>query len=123
MGEVLNDVKQAEAAVYGDTCGASSVVVRLFGSPKTSLSVADGSTSSRLEVYVLVGLSAEARCHFAGRALPASLNSRPFPFTAVEVAGQRLEVADSFELAVGSLWLLLRLGGVGAGAVAVPEEC
>jgi hypothetical protein len=42
------------------------------------------------------------------------LNSRPFPFAPIEVAGRKLEMADSFELAAASLWLLLRLGGVGA---------
>ena len=39
---------------------------------------------------------------------------RPFPFAAVEVAGRKLEKADSFELAAACLWLLVRLGGVGA---------
>jgi hypothetical protein len=38
------------------------------------------------------------------------LNLRPFPFAAVEVAGRKLEKADSLELAAASLWLLVRLG-------------
>jgi hypothetical protein len=39
---------------------------------------------------------------------------RPLPFAAVEVAGRKLEKADCFELAAVALWLLVRLGGVGA---------
>ncbi len=44
------------------------------------------------------------------------LNLRPFPLAAVEVAGRKLEMSDRLELAAASLWLLLRLGGVGARA-------
>ena len=40
-GRELKDVWQAESAVYGGTSRASSVVVRLFGSPRVSVSVVE----------------------------------------------------------------------------------
>ncbi|HMF36951.1 MAG TPA: type III-B CRISPR module RAMP protein Cmr1, partial [Isosphaeraceae bacterium] len=39
LGEELRNVWEAERAVFGNTTRASSVVVRLFGSPRTSVSV------------------------------------------------------------------------------------
>src|SRR5512147_1727418 len=42
LGETLNEILRAESAVFGNTARASSVVVRLFGSPITSVSVIDG---------------------------------------------------------------------------------
>jgi hypothetical protein len=50
----------------------------------------------------------------AGERFRLRLNSRPYPFPAVEVAGRTLQMADSLELTAASLWLMLRLGGVGA---------
>ena len=90
-------------------------MVRLFGSPQTSDAVAG-------EVEQLPGLSYMFWSVFQQRRdaiLPGErfrlrLQTRPLPFAAVEVAGRKLEMADSFELAAASLWLLLRLGGVGA---------
>jgi CRISPR type III-B/RAMP module RAMP protein Cmr1 len=115
LGEVLNDVKQAEAAVYGDTGRASSVVVRLFGSPKTSVSIVDGIDQLPGLSYMFWSVFQRRRdAILPGEQFRLRLSSRPFPFAAVEVAGRRLELADSFELAAASLWLLLRLGGVGA---------
>jgi len=115
MGEVLNDVRQAEAAVYGDVTRASSVVVRLFGSPKTSVSVADGIDQLPGLSYMFWSVFQRQRdAILPGERFRLRLNSRHFPLAAVEVAGRRLEMADRFELAAASLWLLLRLGGVGA---------
>ena len=116
MGDsAREDVRDAESAVYGSTARASSVVVRLFGSPRIGVSVAD-------QIDQLPGLSymywsvfqRQRDAILPGERFRLRLNSRPYPFAAVEVAGRTLEMADSFELAAASLWLMLRLGGVGA---------
>src|SRR5438132_7646509 len=41
LQESLPEIFQAESAVFGGPARASSVVVRLFGSPRISVSVAD----------------------------------------------------------------------------------
>src|SRR5436190_18352765 len=51
LQESLPEIFQAESAVFGSTARASSVVVRLFGSPQTSVAVASE------EVQQLPGLS------------------------------------------------------------------
>ena len=115
LGETLRDVWEAESAVFGNTTRASSVVVRLFGSPQTSVSVAGETEQLPGLSYMFWSVFQQKRdAILPGERFRLRLHSRPFPFAAVEVAGRTLEMADSFELAAASLWLLLRLGGVGA---------
>jgi len=83
MGEVLNDVRQAEAAVYGDVTRASSVVVRLFGSPKTSVSVADGIDQLPGLSYMFWSVFQRQRdAILPGERFRLRLNSRHFPLAA-----------------------------------------
>jgi hypothetical protein len=42
------------------------------------------------------------------------MHGRAFDFPPTEVRGHAIDVDKSFELAAGALWLLLRMGGVGA---------
>jgi CRISPR type III-B/RAMP module RAMP protein Cmr1 len=115
FGEALNEVWQAESAVYGNTARASSVVVRLMGAPQTSLAVApDGVEQLPGVSYMLWTVFQQKRdAILSGERFRLRLHARPLPFEAVEVAGRRLALADSLELAAASLWLLLRLGAVG----------
>ncbi len=115
LGEALSDVWAAESAVYGNTARASSMVVRLFGSPRTSVSVAGEADQLPGLSYMFWSVFQQKRdAILPGEKFRLRLNTRPFPFAATEVAGRTLEMTDSFELAAASLWLLLRLGGVGA---------
>jgi CRISPR type III-B/RAMP module RAMP protein Cmr1 len=115
LGEELRDVWEAESAVFGNTTRASSVVVRLFGSPQANVSVAGEAEQLPGLSYMFWSVFQQKRdAILPGERFRLRLHSRPFPFAAVEVAGRSLEMADSFELAAASLWLLLRLGGVGA---------
>src|SRR5512135_678979 len=115
LGEALRDVWEAESAVYGSTARASSVVVRLIGSPRTSVSVAGEAEQLPGLSYMFWSVFQQRRdAILPGERFWLRLHSRPFPFPAVQVAGRTLEMTDSFELAAASLWLLLRLGGVGA---------
>ncbi len=123
MGEVLNDVKQAEGAVYGNTSHSLSVVVRLFGSPKTSVSVVDENEKDSGLSYMYWSVFQRQRdAILPGEQFRLRLKLGPFPLAAVEVAGRKLEMSDRFELAAASLWLLLRLGGVVHVGAAVAGE-
>ncbi len=117
LGESLTDVRAAESAVYGSTTRASSVVLRLFGAPRTGVSVTGDAEIEQLPgvAYMFWSVFQQRRdAILPGERFRLRLNLRPFPFAAVEVAGRKLEKADSLELAAASLWLLVRLGGVGA---------
>ncbi len=117
LGETLSDVAAAESAVYGNTTRSSTVVVRLLGAPQTGVSVvADAAQLPGLSYMYWSVISQRRDAILAGERFRLRMHSRPFPFTAVEVAGRKLEIADSFELAAASLWLFLRLGAVGARA-------
>jgi len=117
LGGALKDVCEAEAAVFGNTTRASSVAVRMFGSPRTSPTVAGDPEQLPGLSYMFWSVFQQKRDAIVpGERFGMRLQLRPFPFEAVEVAGRRVEMADSFELAAAALWLLLRLGGVGARA-------
>lgn len=117
MGGAMKDVCEAESAVFGNTTRASSVAVRMFGSPRTSPTVADDLEQLPGLSYMFWSIFQQKRDAIVpGERFGMRLQLRPFPFGAVEVAGRRVEMADSFELAAAALWLLLRLGGVGARA-------
>ena len=117
LGEVLTDVFAAESAVFGNTQRGSSVVVRLFGSPRIRVTVAGDADLEQLPGlgYMFWSVFQQKRDAIVpGEQFRLRLQLRPFPFEAVDVAGRRVEMSDSFELAAASLWLMLRLGGVGA---------
>ncbi len=117
LGEDLKNVWEAESAVFGNTTRASSVVVRLFGSPRTSVSVVDEAEQLPGLAYMFWSVFQQKRAAFLpGERFRLRLNSRPFPFAPVEVMGRTLGMTESFEMAAASLWLLVRLGGVGARA-------
>ena len=89
-------------------------MVRLLGSPRTGGSVvADIAQLPGLSYMYWSVIQQRRDAILAGERFRLRLNMRPYPFTAVEVAGRKLEMADSFELAAASLWLFLRLGGGG----------
>jgi CRISPR-associated protein Cmr1 len=117
LGESLRDVPSAESAVYGNTTRASSVVLRLYGAPRTDVKVTGDAEIEQLPglAYMFWSVFQQKRdAIMPGERFRLRLSLRPFPFAAVEVAGRKLEKADSFELAAASLWLLVRIGGVGA---------
>ena len=115
LGEDLGNVREAESAVFGNTARASSVVVRLFGSPRTSVSVVDDAEQLPGLAYMFWSVLQQKRAAFLpGERFRLRLNSRPFPFAPVEVVGRTLRMTESFEMAAASLWLMVRLGGLGA---------
>ena len=115
LGEEVRSIWEAEGAVFGNTLRASSVVVRLFGSPRTSVSVVGEAEQLPGLAYMFWSVLQQKRdAILPGERFRLRLNSRPFPFAPVDVAGRTLGMAESFEMAAASLWLLVRLGGVGA---------
>jgi CRISPR-associated protein Cmr1 len=119
LGESLADVRAAESAVYGSTTRASSIVVRLFGSPRTGVSVAGDAEIEKLPgvAYMFWSVFQQRRdAILPGERFRLRVSLRPLPFAQVEVAGRKLEKGDSLELAAASLWLLIRFGAVGARA-------
>ncbi|MGA9924694.1 MAG: type III-B CRISPR module RAMP protein Cmr1, partial [Isosphaeraceae bacterium] len=115
LGEELRTVCEAESAVFGNTTRASSVVVRLFGSPRTGVSVVGETEQLPGLAYMFWSVLQQRRdAILPGERFRLRLNSRPFPFAPVEVVGRTLGMTESFEMAAASLWLLVRLGGVGA---------
>ncbi len=115
LGAELKNVWEAEGAVFGSTIRASSVVVRLFGSPRTSVTVVGDVEQLPGLAYMFWSVLQQKRdAILPGERFRLRLNSRPFPFAPVEVAGRTVGMAESFELAAASLWLLVRLGGAGA---------
>lgn len=117
LGESLENVWQAESAVYGNTQRASSVAVLMDGQPQTSASLTSETDPLPGIAYLFWSTFQQKRDAIAvGERFRLALRSRPFTFPPVEVQGRKLAMADGFELASASLWLLLRLGGVGARA-------
>jgi CRISPR-associated protein Cmr1 len=115
LGESLGDIAAAEGAVFGNTTRSSAVVVRLFGSPRIGTAVAADVAQLPGVNYMFWSVFQQRRdAILPGERFRLRLHARPYPFPPVEVAGRKLEMADSFELAAVALWLLLRLGGVGA---------
>jgi CRISPR-associated protein Cmr1 len=114
LGEDLPLLRKAEGAVFGNVTRASPIVVRLDGSPETgpaALSAEDfpgacymfWSTYQRKRDAILPGQTCQLQFH-----------SRAWDFPDVEVGGEAISVERSFHYAASALWLLLRLGGVGA---------
>ena len=100
LGEELRNVWEAEGAVFGNTTRASSVVVRLFGSPRTSVSVVGEAEQLPGLAYMFWSVFQQARdAILPGERFRLRLNSRPFPFAPVVVAERTLGMAESFELA------------------------
>jgi hypothetical protein len=115
FGEHLPLLRAAEAAVFGDTKRASSVVVRLTGTVRTSTTLTPGPEPLPGLTYLFWSVRERGRdAILPGEKCRLRLQTRPHPFPPVAVAGRTLTMADSFELAQASLWLALRLGGVGA---------
>ncbi len=115
LGELLENVWQAESAVYGNTQRTSSVAVLLSGQPRTVVTVAGESDKLPGISYMFWSVFQQRRDAIAvGERFRLILRCRPYPLPPVEVAGRRLTKVESFALAAASLWLLLRLGGVGA---------
>lgn len=114
LGEDLPSLRAAEGAVFGSVTRASPIVVRLDGSPETgpaTLSAEDfpgacymfWSTYQRKRDAILPGQTCQMQLH-----------RRLWDFLDVEVQGETISVERSFHYAAAALWLLLRLGGVGA---------
>ena len=117
LGEGLADLRAAESAVYGGTTRASTVAVRMTGAPRTSVAVTDGDDQLPGLNYMFWSVFQRKRdAILPGERFQLRIQSRPLPLATVEVAGRTLDMAGSFELAAASLWLFLRLGGVGARA-------
>jgi hypothetical protein len=115
FGEQLPILRAAEAAVYGDTKRASTVAVRLTGTVRTSTTFTPETETPPGLAYLFWSVMQQGRnAILPGEKCRLRLQTRPHPFPPVEVAGRTLTMADSFELAQASLWLALRLGGVGA---------
>ncbi len=114
LGENLKELRQAEMAVFGSPQRASPVVIRMRGTPQIG-----PSQISAVEYpgvgYMLWSVYQRKRdAILPGATFDLRLQCRRLDFAPVEIGGRRLELDDSFELAAASLWLLLRLGGVGA---------
>lgn len=114
LGEGLPSLHAAEGAVFGNVTRASPIVVRLDGSAEigpATLSAEDfpgacymfWSTYQRKRDAILPGQTCQLQLH-----------SRVREFPDVEVQGDAISVERSFHYAASALWLLLRLGGVGA---------
>ena len=73
LGEELRTVCEAESAVFGNTTRASSVVVRLFGSPRTGVSVVGETEQLPGLAYMFWSVfTAKARCDPARRTVPSA---------------------------------------------------
>jgi CRISPR-associated protein Cmr1 len=115
LGDSLQDLFEADSAVFGNMARASSVVVRLMGSPQIGPAVIGDAEQLPGLNYMLWSVYQQRReAILPGESFRLRMNSRPLPLAAVEVAGRKLETADRFEMAALALWLVLRLGGVGA---------
>jgi CRISPR-associated protein Cmr1 len=117
LGDSLQDIFEADSAVFGNMMRSSTVVVRLMGSPQIGEAVIGDAEQLPGLNYMLWSMYQQRRAAILpGEPFRLRLNTRPLPLAAVEVAGRKLDLSDSFEMAALSLWLLLRLGGVGARA-------
>lgn len=117
LGEDLRSVRQAESAVFGSTNRASPGVVRLSGSPRSSVSVTDQAEQPPGVAYMLWSVLQQKRdAILPGERFRLRLNTRPVPLVPVKVEGRTFGMAESFEMAAASLWRLVRLGGIGARA-------
>ena len=115
LQESLPEISAAESAVFGGTTRASSIVVRLFGSPRIGIPIgADPEPPPGLGYMFWSVLQQKRDAILPGERFRLRMTLRPLPFPAVIVAGRTLEKADCFELAAVALWLTIRLGGVGA---------
>jgi CRISPR-associated protein Cmr1 len=114
LGESLPELRQAEGAVYGNTTQASSVAVRLIGSPQTATAFVEGEELPGISYLFWSVFQRKRDAIVPGERFRLRLQTRPWEFAEVEVAGRRLGPEETFELAAASLWLLLRLGNVGA---------
>ena len=116
LGEGLDNLRAAESAVYGNMQQASTVVARLTGTPRIGMIEKQDDITPGLS-YMLWSVFQQKRdAILPGERFRLRLQNRPLPFPPLEVAGRTLDRGDRFELALASLWLLLRLGGVGARA-------
>jgi CRISPR-associated protein Cmr1 len=114
LGENVKTFRQAEMAVFGSPQRASPVVIRLQGAPPTGPSPVSATDYPGVG-YLLWSVYQRGRdAILPGATFGLRLQCRPLEFAPVEVAGRRIELEGSFELAAASLWLLLRLGGMGA---------
>jgi len=116
LGEDLKALLAAEGAVFGNTQRASPVVVRMTGDPHVG-----GATFSEEEHrgvnYMFWSMYQRKReAILPGERFQLRMHGRAFDFQPFEVRGHTIDVDQSFELAAGALWLLLRMGGVGARA-------
>lgn len=114
LGEDLALLRKAEAAVFGDTQRASRVVVRMSGQPQigpTPVSTEDFPGAAYLLWSVL---QRDRSAILPGETFRLRLQCRSPALAAVEVDGRSIGLEDGFELAAAALWLLLRLGGIGA---------
>jgi CRISPR-associated protein Cmr1 len=117
FGQQLPLLRAAESAVFGDTKRASSVVVRLTGTVRTSTTLTPGTEPLPGLAYLFWSVMQQGRdAILPGEKCRLRLQTRPHPFPPLEVAGRTLSMADCYELAQASLWVALRLGGVGARA-------
>jgi len=112
----MDEMRTAEAAVFGRAGRASSVAVRLRGAVRTGRSpVAPGEFPG--VAYMHWSLYQRNRdAILPGERFQLRLQTRPLALAPVEVHGCVMTPDDCLSLAAASVWLLVRLGGVGARA-------
>ena len=114
LGQEVAAVRAAESAVFGSTTRASTVAVRMSGSPQI------GPCPVAPEAHPGVGYLYWSMFQRRREAILPNerfwlrIQSRPFSFVPVEVSGRVLDHDQCFALAAASAWLLFRLGGAGA---------
>jgi CRISPR/Cas system CMR-associated protein Cmr1 (group 7 of RAMP superfamily) len=89
LGESLENVWQAESALYGNTQRASSVAVLMAGQPRTEVSVAGSPDQLPGIAYLFWSVFQQKRDAIAvGERFHLWLRVRPYPFAPVDVAGR-----------------------------------
>jgi len=113
LGQDLDVLRQVEGAVFGTPYRSSPVAVRHRGEPSTGPLPVDPRASPGVQ-YMLWSAYAKRRAAvLPGQRFILRLQTRPFDLRSVPVDRYTLDPDVAFEFALASLWLLLRLGGVG----------
>jgi CRISPR-associated protein Cmr1 len=113
LGENLAELRAAENAVYGSTSQSSSVVVRLRGNPQIGDALGERTALPGVAFLFWTIIQQRRTGIFPGERFHMRFHDRVLPFTPVVVAGRTLDRTARFDLALASLWLMVRLGGTG----------
>ena len=114
LGEDLPLLRAAEGAVFGSTVRASPIVVRLDGSPETGPATLSAEEFPGACYMFWSTYQRKRDAFLPGQTCQLQFHGRVWEFPHVEVQGETISVERSFHYAAAALWLLLRLGGVGA---------